>query len=108
MLQEARAGRFFSTIFDQKNGPVDQPKLELRAKTGRGVIQVIQVDELAEHAEHAELFWIRYSGWTRAQNSKVCSKGGTPLGHPFDELQLKKCLCLIKSVPFSAENGAPR
>jgi hypothetical protein len=32
----------------------------------------------------------------------------TPLGHPFDELQLKKRLCVIKSVAFSAENRAPR
>ena len=38
----------------------------------------------------------------------VTSKGGTPLGHPFDELQLKKRLCVIKSVPFSAKNRAPR
>ena len=32
----------------------------------------------------------------------------TPLGHTFDELQLKKRLCVIKSVPFSAKNRAPR
>ena len=46
---------------------------------------------------------------SRAQRPTSCrptcappatSKKGTPWGHPFDELQLKKRFCLSKSVPF--------